>query len=296
MSLLGSRQSTITAEGIEGCYELLDSAREDLEERLERIDEKLNAMLDKSVAESTVDATELRQIKEDKLSTEKSLEICAQLSNHISQLEFAAAANSNRGGSTNAGSVPERITREGLEDCRHSLSRMAEKLRTHEKLLFNQLTGKMKATSTSPEEAADIARLREEWESMHESMGILSKAGSYFEQETSVIENHATGDAVQVMVSTDGKTLHGTNRGLGWRTRQIGGRMDSETVRQISRDMVTITIRKPDNEEPPQAGTPTTSDGCSRDQRHAEFKDRYGEGFRLMSKSTPNITTPSSRM
>jgi hypothetical protein len=35
--------------------------------------------------------------------------------------------------------------------------------------------------------------------------------------------NYATGDALQFMVSTNGKTIHGKNRGLGWRTRQVGG-------------------------------------------------------------------------
>jgi hypothetical protein len=253
-------------------------------------------MLQKSVTESSADATELRQIHEEKLSTEKSLEICTQLSNHISQLEVAAATNSRRSSGTDAGSIPERITREGLEECKHSLTRMVEKLKTHEKLLFNQLTGKMKATTTSPDQAADIARLREEWESMHESMSILSKAGNYFEQETSVIENHATGDAVQIMVSTDEKTIRGTNRGLGWRSRQIGGRMDNETLRQISRDMVTITIRNPDDEEPPRGRTPTASDSTGRGGggRYSEFKERYGEGFKLTSKSTSSTSTPST--
>jgi hypothetical protein len=171
---------------------------------------------------------------------------------------------------------------------------MVEQLKTHEKLLFDQLTGKMKATTTSPDQAADIARLREEWESMHESMSILSKAGNYFEQDTSVIENHATGDAVQIMVSTDEKTIRGTNRGLGWRSRQIGGRMDNETLRQISRDMVTITIRKPEDEEPRRGGTPTASDSTGREGKYSEFKERYGEGFKLTSKSTSSTSTPST--
>ncbi|KFY97163.1 hypothetical protein V500_02197 [Pseudogymnoascus sp. VKM F-4518 (FW-2643)] len=80
-------------------------------------------------------------------------------------------------------------------------------------------------------------------------------------QNINIIENHATGDAVQVMVSANGKTLHGTNRAVGWRSRQIGGYLDNETVRQISRDMVTITIKTADEGEPRFGGeTATVSD------------------------------------
>ncbi|KAL7948772.1 hypothetical protein V8C42DRAFT_229349 [Trichoderma barbatum] len=277
------RRSAITSESIEGYNELLSSAREDLEDRLERIDERLESLLGKSVAESTSDANELAQIKEEKLSTEKSLAICAQLSMHISQLQVQYAANPATG-TTDKSSISEKITHEGLQECQHSLSRMAAKLKEHERLLFSRLAEKMKASSSTPEEAADIARLRDEWESTFESMDILSKAGSYFERETSIIENHATGDAVQVMVATDEKTLHGTNRGLGWRSRQIGGRMDNETVRQISRDMVTVTIRNVQDDDPPlRKGTPTEPTERERAGRPTEFHERYGEGFKLTS-------------
>lgn len=239
-------------------------------------------LLGKSVAGSTSDTFELMQIKEEKLSTEKSLAICAQLSTHISQIQFETESSTSAGASTDKTSVPEKITREGLEECKTSLSRMAAKLKEHEKLLFDRLLEKMKASTTSPEEAADIARLRDEWQSTHESIDILSKANSYFENQTSVIENHATGDAVQIMVATDDKTLHGINRGLGWRSRQIGGRMDNETVRQISRDMVSITIRSAHGEDPqPPKATPTASTEGGTSSRFSEFSQRYGEGFKL---------------
>lgn len=281
---LSSRRSAVTSEAIEGYKELLDSARENLEDRLDTINEKMDAMIGKSVAGSTPNTSELMQIKEEKASTEKSLAICAQLSMHISQLQFATTPTPSAGGSTGTSSIPEKITHEGLEECKTSLSRMATKLRAHEKLLFSRLTEKMKASTTSPEEVADIARLRDEWESTFESIGILSKANTYFENEASVIENHATGDAMQVMVATDEKILHGTNRGLGWRSRQIGGRMDNETVRAISRDMVTVTIRNIHNEElQPRQVAPAAPGEMQRDNRFSEFNERYGEGFKLTS-------------
>jgi hypothetical protein len=68
------------------------------------------------------------------------------------------------------------------------------------------------------------------------------------------IENYATGDAMQVMVSTNGKTLYGKNRGLGSRTRQIGGHLSDASLQQLSRDMSFINSQTgPAAEGPPAA-------------------------------------------
>ena len=56
-------------------------------------------------------------------------------------------------------------------------------------------------------------------------------------QIMSTIENYSTGDAVQFMVSTNGKNICGKNRGLGWRTRQVGGYMSDAALQQLSRTM-----------------------------------------------------------
>jgi hypothetical protein len=77
------------------------------------------------------------------------------------------------------------------------------------------------------------------------------------------------------------------NRGLGWRTRQISGYLDNETVRQISRDMTSISIRNTDDRGPFSGSeTPTASDDKGVNERHSQFMERYGEGFKLTSKST----------
>lgn len=56
-------------------------------------------------------------------------------------------------------------------------------------------------------------------------------------EQCSIIENYATGDAIQFMISTDGRTIHGSNRGLGRRTWQIGDHLSDSTVLQLSRDL-----------------------------------------------------------
>jgi len=257
------------------------------------MDEKLELILHQNIPGSGLDADEVRQIKEERQSTEKCLQICAQLSKHISHIQTTTQRSASTDAGGNSSSIPEKITNEGLQECKGSLARMAQQLASHEKQLFDRLMNKLDTASTPQENAADIARLREEWQSTRKSMDILSTAGNYLEKNISIIENHATGDAVQIMVSANGKTLHGTNRGLGWRTRQIGGYLDNETVRQISRDMVSVSIRTTDDREPsPRNESSIVSDDTGRGRQHSQFMERYGEGFKLTSKSTSDITTP----
>ena len=276
---LGSRQSTISAESIEGYKQLLNTAQAGLEERLESIDEKLDMMLPQAVSGSESTTSDLRQIKEERLSTEKCLQICAQLSEHISQIQLTEMSSSTYAGANNQGSVPEQITSKGLQDCKNSLSWMTKEIQAHEEKLFRRLMAKMNMND-SETETAEMARLKDEWESTREQMNILSKASQHLESSVSVIENHATGDAVQFMVSTNGKALHGTNRGLGWRTRQMGGYVSNETVQKGLQEMMSIRIRR-------EAGGVFVSMASDQEGIGEEkgpspgFTKRYGEGFQL---------------
>ena len=164
-------------------------------------------MLSQNIPSVGSEADEVAQIKEERQSTEQSLRICAQLSEHITQAQLASANRSNDGSDIRSDSVSEKITSDGLQECKESLSRMTGKLASHEKQLFDRLVEKMNASSSSPTAAtaADIARLRDEWESTRESMNLLSSANAQLERSISVIENHATGDAIQFMVSTKAK-------------------------------------------------------------------------------------------
>jgi hypothetical protein len=194
------------------------------------MDEKLELLLRQKMPRSELDASKVRRIKEERLSTDKCLQICAQLSTHISQIQITAQRSASTSATSDSSSIPEKITNEGLQECKVSLARMAQQLASHKKELFDRLMNNLNPTGVSEDNDADIIRLREEWQSTRKSMDILSTAGNHLEKNISIIENHATGDAVQIMVSANGKTLHSTNRGVGWRTRQIGGYLDNETV------------------------------------------------------------------
>lgn len=291
--VLVSRKSSVTAEGLELYRDLIKTATDDLEAHLQSIDEKLEAIFAHTVTESGPDATELRLIKEERMSTQKCLQICAQLSDHINQIELTPKLSGSSPGPTDPDALPQRLTSEGLQECKNSLKLTAAKLEGYMKDLIDRLVTNSKTAMTSEEELADLVRLREEWETARQCIDICSKADIHLNENISTIENYATGDAIQFMVSTDGKTIHGKNRGLGWRTRQVGGHLSDASVQQLSRDMSSIGFQNTGKEVPAPQGNPlSVPDDRVEDKPGLEFGERYGRGFKLTSSTT--VDTPMS--
>ena len=86
-----------------------------------------------------------------------------------------------------------------------------------------------------------MARLQAELTATRQGIDICSEAHKQLNHNVSVMDNYATGDAVQFMVSTNEKTIHGKNKGLGWRTRQVGGHISDESLQQIARSLASVT-------------------------------------------------------
>jgi len=147
---------------------------------------------------------------------------------------------------------------------------------------MDRLLRKSKTAMTSEEEFTDLARLRDEWETARQCIDICSRADNHIKENISIIDNYATGDAVQFMVSTSGNVLHGKNQGLGWRSRQVGGYLSDVSVQQLSRDMTSLNFRDTGNEGPSSRDNtaPVPGDGVENEPA-SEFRERYGRGFKL---------------
>ncbi|KAL4744512.1 hypothetical protein BDW72DRAFT_188353 [Aspergillus terricola var. indicus] len=285
-----SQKSTLTAETIENYENLIEDAKTDLEAHLEAIDEKLELVLGKAVPGSDKDSLELQQIKEERLSTEKCLQICAQLSDHISQIQISPASNDSTSPS-DPGALPERLTNAALQECKDSLEQTSAKLQKHIHNLIDRLLVKSASGSTSHDDLADLARLRDEWETTRQCIDICSKADSHFKETITTVDNYATGDAVQFMVSTDGQVIHGRNRGLGWRSRQVGGHLNDTSLQQLSKDFTTINIHTAmNNDSSSPKNTPATAGDMASGESASDFDRRYGRGSQLTPRSAPSIT------
>lgn len=107
-----------------------------------------------------------------------------------------------------------------------------------------------------------------------------------------VIQNGGTGDNWQIMVSTNDKVVHGTNKGRGWRNRQLGGNLADASVQKISADMVSVGLQDT------QKYTQNLQDETQPDGIDTGFGNRHGPGHTLdnepqavVSRSTnlPNV-------
>lgn len=291
-----SRKSSVTAEGLEGYRDLIKTTTDDLEAHLQSIDEKLEAVFGQTMKDSGSDTMELRLMKEERMSTQKCLQICTKLSDHINQIQVVPKPSSSSSGPMDPDVLPEIITNEGLQECKNTLSVTAAKLEGYMKDLVDRLVTKSRIAMTSEEELADLVRLRDEWATARQCRDICSKADVHLKENISTIENYATGDAVQFMISTDGKLIHGKNRGLGWRTRQVGGHLNDVSLQQLSRDMSSISMYNTGNGGPtPRGNTSSVPDDGVENKPGAEFGERYGRGFSLTSKTPADTTMSSNR-
>jgi hypothetical protein len=290
------RQISVNTESLEDYKNLIADAKDDLEARLESIDEKLECIVGKSVAQSGPDAADLQSMREERLSTEKCLQICAQLSEHIDQIQLA----SDRGGASrdqdSLNISPENLTNEGLQECKSSLALTAAKLEKHMQDVMNRLISQSKSTTTSERDQQDLTRLQDEWNTARQCLDICSRADNHLRDNVSVIENYGTGDALQFMVSTNGQILHGKNRAHGWRSRQVGGYVSDASVQQLSRDIANINMSQlRGGETPPtEHSTPNQRDEVEGEMT-ADFKQRYGQGFKLKPTSFPEAPTTSTK-
>lgn len=276
------RKSSVTAESVKIYRDLIKTATDDLDAHLQSIDEKLETVFGHTVAESDLDTTELRLMKEERMSTQKCLQICAQLSDHIDQIQLTTRLSGSPGSMDPEDAVPERLTTEGLQECKNSLALTAAKLEGYMKDLIDRLVAKSRTAMTSEEELADLTRLRDEWETARQCIGICSKAGVHLKENITTIDNYATGDAIQFMVSTDGKVVHGKNRGLGWRTRQVGGHLSDVSLQQLSRDMSSLRVENTGTEDLSSRSN-TERPIETQTEARGHFEGRYGVGLKLTS-------------
>lgn len=272
----------MTVEKLEGYREQIKTTTDDLEDHLHSIDGRLESIVKRTASESDSDAAELQLIKEERLSTQKCLEICAQLSDHINQIQLGTPIDRE--------SLPGRITSEGLQECQDYLRTTALRLEKNMLDTVDRCMTKSKTAMITEEEVADFARLREEWVTVRHCIDFCSKADNTLKENISIIENYAVGDdAIQFMVSTDGKVIHGKNQGLGSRPKQVGGHFNDLSLQQLSKDITHLYLQPIGDSSPSsQDNTPSVPNDAAGSEPSSGYRERYGPGMKLESKSTPD--------
>jgi hypothetical protein len=121
----------------------------------------------------------------------------------------------------------------------------------------------------------------------------FSKAKAQRKENISIVDNYALGDAAQYMVSNfQNHTVHGRNRGLGWRTRHYGGYIDGPTLRTISAHHATVLPTRMTARESRRGKAPSNVDREEAEGGAEARVGRYrGRNIRLLTDVVVNKPT-----
>ncbi|CAP91092.1 hypothetical protein EN45_025050 [Penicillium chrysogenum] len=244
------RQSSVNTEILDDYKRLIQNTEVDLEDRLKIIDSKLECIVEKSVTQSEPGAAELQYMKEERLSTEKCLQICAQLSDHIDHIQLMSDGGGASHHPDTLGIPPETVTNESLQECKNNLSLTAARLEKHMQDTMNRQLSRPNTATSSKIDEEDLTRLQDGCITAQQCLDICSKADSHLKDNDNVIEDYGPGDGSKFKVSTYGDVLHAKTRAHGWRTQQLGGYRSEDTVQRLSRDIATINMSHLDGGEP----------------------------------------------
>lgn len=258
------------------------------------MDEKLETIIGRIVPDTDEDVTELRRIKEERLSTEKCLEICAQLSSHIDQIQSTLNQDARPPDSNEPSALPKRLVNDGVRGCKESIDLASEKLQRNLQDTMDRLIRKSKTAMTSKEDIAELGRMWSEWEAASKCKEFFSKAENYLNENISVIENRSAGNSDQYMVSTDSTVIRGKNQDDGGGAFQCGGHIDSATLQAIVRSRQGANVNPPKNESLSLEGNilPAHVDAINKGG-FSRFNDRYGRGIKLSLDPAPVTLDPT---
>jgi len=121
-------------------------------------------------------------------------------------------------------------------------------------------------------------------------------------EDINIIENDGKGNVFQIMVSTNGSILHGKNKGDGAEDNGDGGTIlqtggsfnEDSTIKQLSKDMVSIGLHKEVNDgRSSQGNIPPVSDDAKEKETASGFKNRHGQGH-TMDESASDASSSAS--
>ncbi|KAK6844043.1 hypothetical protein PG987_004903 [Apiospora arundinis] len=287
LNIANLRKTTVTIEKLEGYRNLIKATTDDLQDHLHSIDGKLDTIASQTVTESDLDTAEVQLMKKERLSTQQCLAVCSQLSDHIDRIQLEPPANQI--------SSSGKITSDSLQQCKDTLRRTVRMLEKNMLSAVDECMAKSSMAGDPSQAARDYTRLREEWTTVRHCIDHCSMMDDALKENISNIENYATGDdAIQYMVSTDGSTLHGKNRGFGFRPKQVGGHLSDVSLQHISTEITRLYSVAAGNTTPSRTSTPIVHEEVVEEHRSSEYRERYGPGMKLTSNPPPSTDTSSS--
>jgi chromosome segregation ATPase len=274
-----SRTAAVTVNVLKEYKEMITNTTSDLEDHLQEIDNKLQTLSLQGARMSDEDAAERERIQEERDSTKQCLRVCAQVSEHMDQVQPNAFEDVSTASDAHQAIVAtlgdnisaRRVTTNVFKECKEKLTNTTSELEEHLREINNRLQSlSPRAARMSGEQAAEQERIQEEKDCIKQCLAICAQASEQADQvRTNVFEDVSTAqDAHQLVVATLGDLISARRVTAGVRSTQWLGQMSDDTVQQLSRDRGRVTMEKATE---PQSGMVE------------EFEDRYGAGYKLSS-------------
>ncbi|GLA67624.1 hypothetical protein AtubIFM54640_011307 [Aspergillus tubingensis] len=265
------RQATVASAVIDRYKTMIEEATSDLQEHLQDIEERLQSLDQHGGPVQRSDAFILRDIREEKESTEQCLTICTRVAQVIAHLQKQLPQFHSKGenmsiqfgsGNGDISGQSHNLTSAMLTDFGARVSSNSEALQARLMELTNRLR-QMSEQGIMSEDPTNLNLIKEERESIIQCLNVCSEASelahrartNIFEDVTSSDESH------QLVVSTIGDLISAKHIITGSKSAQWLGQMSDTSLQQLSRDFRgQVGI----GEEPP-----------SRAEKN-EFNTRYG--------------------
>jgi hypothetical protein len=263
--------------------EIITNTTSDLEDHLEEINNKLNQISLQGSRQSEEDSIEQQRIQEEKASTQKCLDICAQVYKFINQIQLNNFENistpseaSRRLIATLSGRDPaHKVTGDTFNECKETITNATTQLEKHLQDIDRRLQNPLLQTANRADgQSSEQEKIQEEINSIKDCLAICNQASKQVDQDRiNVFEDVVmSDDGQQVIVSTIGDLISAKRITAGSRSIQIMGQLSDESVQQLSRDFDHFSTEK--NSKPHSGGT--------------HFETRHGTGFKLNNEIKGN--------
>lgn len=270
-----SRTAVVTVDLLNEYKNMIAKTTSNLEEHLEDIDDKIQSLSVQGAGISDEDVAERDRIQEERASTEQCLRICAQVSEHMDQVQrntFGDVSTTDDAIQVVV-AVPDyisarRATSDAFKACKETITNATSELQDHLQEINGKVQSFSRGAGMKSEHAAQREQIQKEKESIKQCIAICAQASEQAEQvRTSTIEDvSAAEEADQVVVATFGDLISARRVTAGVRSRQWVGQMSDDSLQQLSRDRCRVAVEK--------AVGPCNG-------LVEKFEDQYGSGYRL---------------
>lgn len=263
--------------------DLISDTTNDLGSHLSEVQAKIDRLQAGDAAAVDEVALEWNSILEEKESTQRGLDMCAQLSAQIVQFEAASTEHANFSDRPSA----HKYVKRGLGEVGGSIETLVNRLRSHEASISSHLEAITLKDGMSEPVAAQLTRLQQVKDSINQCIQIVSDARETAEERSNVFEDITLAEnSYAFSVSTVNDLVIARRLNLTGRSRHFGGQVNDDTVQKSIAALTQLDMEH-QRSSSPRISTDHPPSNAGRATDNKQFHDRFGRGVSLHSTTQP---------